>query len=136
MNCSILCTDDALKTLFPKDCFSTIYERNKNLKELIAPSIYSKQLNTKASTITSCNNCDMCKNYIMFDNTFICTITGKSYFIRGQPNCGRISVIYLITCSKCLEQYVVSAVKFKNRFRIHKSDIKTKKGKMWKFQTF
>ena len=27
---------------------------------------------------------------------------------------------------KCLEQYVGSATKFKSRFRIHKSDIKTK----------
>ena len=62
-----------------------------------------------------------------FDNAFICTVTGKSYFIRGQLNCESINVIYLITCSKCLEQYAGSAVKFKTRFRIHKSDIKTKK---------
>ena len=41
---SILHSDDALKTLFPKDCFSTIYKRNKNLKELIAPSIYPKKI--------------------------------------------------------------------------------------------
>ena len=33
----------------------------------------------------------------------------------------------LITCSKCLEQYVGSGVKFKTRFRIYKSNIKTKK---------
>ena len=37
---SIVHSDDALKTLFPKYFFSTIYKRNKNLKELIAPSIY------------------------------------------------------------------------------------------------
>ena len=37
---SILHSDDALKTLFPKTLLSTIYKRNKNLKELIAPSIY------------------------------------------------------------------------------------------------
>ena len=64
---------------------------------------------------------------MIFDNTFICTITGKSYFIRGQLNCENINVIYLTTYSKCLEQYVGSAAKFKTRFRIHKSDIKTKK---------
>ena len=62
-----------------------------------------------------------------FDNAFICTVTGKSYFIRGQLNCEIINVIYLITCSKYLKQHVVSAVKFKTRFRSHKSDIKTKK---------
>ena len=64
---------------------------------------------------------------MIFDNTFTCTVTGNSYFLRGQLNCESINVIYLITCSKCLEQYVGSAVKFKTRFRIHKSDIKTKK---------
>ena len=62
-----------------------------------------------------------------FDNTFICTVTGKSYFIRGQLNCESINVIYLITCSKCLKQYVVSAAKFSARSRTHKPDIKTKK---------
>ena len=39
---SILHSDDALKTLFPKDCFSTIYKRNETLKEWIEPSIYLK----------------------------------------------------------------------------------------------
>ena len=38
-------------------------------------------------------------------------------------NCN--NVIYLITCKKCLGQYVGSATNFKTRFRIHKSDIKT-----------
>ena len=62
---------------------------------------------------------------MIFDNTLICTVTGKSYFIRGQLNCESINVIYLITCSKCLEQYVGSAVKFKTRFHIHEYDIKS-----------
>ena len=94
---------------------------------MIAPSVYPKKISTRISSITSCNDCDICKNYMIFDNTIICIVTGKSYFIRGQLNCESINVIYLITCSKCLEQYVGSAVKFKTRFRIHKSDIKTKK---------
>ena len=113
--------------MFPKDCVGTIYKRNKNLKELIARSIYPKKTNTRTSSITNCNNWDISKNYMIFDNTFTCTATGKSYFIRGQLNCESINVIHLITCSKCLEQYVGSAVKFKTRFRLHKSDIKTKK---------
>ena len=100
------------------------------MKELIVRSIYPKKIKTRTSIITSCNNCDICKNYMNFDNNFICTVTGKSYFIKGQLNCETINVIYLIACSKCLEQYEDSAVKFKNRFQIHKSDIKTKK--MWK----
>ena len=80
------------------------------------------KINTRTSSITSCNNCDICKNYMIFDNTYICTVTGKSYYIRGQLNCESINVIYRITCSKCLEQYVGVPVKFKTRFPIHKSD--------------
>ena len=113
---SIQHSHNTLKTLFPKDCFSNIYKRNKSLKELIVPSIYSNKINTKTSCITSCNNCDICKNYMVFDKTFNCTVTGKSYFRRGQLNCKSINVAYIITCSKCLEQYVSSAVKFKPRF--------------------
>ena len=38
-----------------------------------------------------------------------------------------IVIMHLITCKNCLQQYVRSATNFKNRFRIHKSDIKTNK---------
>ena len=64
---------------------------------------------------------------MVFDRTFRCTVTGKVYYIKGEMNCDSSNIIYLITCMKCLEQYVGSAIKFKSRFRIHKSDIKTKK---------
>ena len=64
---------------------------------------------------------------MVFDRTFKCTVTGKVCFIKGEMDCEISANIYLITCMKCLEQYVGSAVKFKSRFRIHKSNIKTKK---------
>ena len=38
-----------------------------------------------------------------------------------------IVIMHLITCKNCLQQYVRSATNFKNRFRIHKIDIKTNK---------
>ena len=40
---SILHTDDALKIVFPIDYLSTIYKRNRNLNELIVPSVYPKK---------------------------------------------------------------------------------------------
>ena len=67
----VLHSDDALKTLFPTGCFSPIYNRNKNLKELIAPSICNKNIYTRTSSIRDCDNCNICKNYMIFDNTFI-----------------------------------------------------------------
>ena len=53
---------------------------------------------------------------MIFDNTITCTVTGKSYFIRGQLNCEIINVIYLTTCSECLEQNVGSTIKLTTRF--------------------
>ena len=66
---SILQSDDALKSVFPKDYFRTIYKRDRNLNELVVPSVYPKKIKTRISSISSCNNCDICKNYMIFDNT-------------------------------------------------------------------
>ena len=67
---------------------------------------------------------------MVFDRTFKCTVTGKVYYIKGEMNCESTNIIYLITCMKCLELYVCSAIKLQSRFRIHKSDTKTKKGSL------
>ena len=56
-----------------------------------------------------------------------CSVTNRRYYTRGVLHCNCNNVIYLITCKNCLQQYVGSATNFKNRFRIHKSDIKTNK---------
>ena len=55
-------------------------------------------------------------------------VTGKTYFIKEDLCCNSKDVIYLITCDKLKDEYIGSAVDFKPRFRLHKSDMKTKKG--------
>ena len=95
----------------------------------MAPSLYSK-LNIKSNcTIVSCNKCDICKNFLIADSKFRCTVTGNTYFIKDNLSCDSCNVIYLITCSNCRKQYVGSAKNFKQRFRIHKSYIKTNKNR-------
>ena len=106
---------------------STIFRSNKNLKELLAPSQYLNPKNSKQNSITSSNKCDICINYMVFDRTVKCAVTGKVYYIKGEMNFESTNIIYLITCMKSVERYVASATKFKSIFRIHKSDIKTKK---------
>ena len=46
------------------------------------------------------------------------------------------NVIYLVSCENCEKQYIGSAIDFKARFRIHKSDIKTKKRSVWHCRAF
>ena len=49
------------------------------------------------------------------------------YSVRGNLSCNSPNVINIISCKNFGDQYVGSATDFKARFRIHKSDIKTKK---------
>ena len=93
---------------------------------MVAPSLYPKSSIKSNRTIVSCNKYDICKNFLIADSKFRCTVTGKTCFIKGNLPCD-CNVIYLITCPNCREQYVGSTVNFKQRFRIHKSDIKTNK---------
>ena len=47
-------------------------------------------------------------------------------YINNDSDCNCRNVIYLIICTNCDEQHVGSAIDFKERFRIYKSDINTK----------
>ena len=70
-------------------------------------------------------NVTFLRTFLITDSKFKCTVTGKTYFIKGNFPCDSCNVIYLLTCSNCKEQHIGSAILFKKRFRIHKSDIKT-----------
>ena len=125
----LLCTDPTLKTIFPQGCINSVFKRNQSLKELLAPSLYPNNKVNRANSITSCNKCDICKNYLKCSNYFTCSVTNSRYYMRGERvlHCNYNNVIYLITCKKWMKQYVDSAPNFKNRFRIHKSNIKINK---------
>ena len=125
----LLYTDPTLKTIFPQGCINSVFKRNKSLKELLAPSLYPNNKVNRANSITSCNKCDICKNYLICSNYFTCSVTNRRYYTRGVLHCNCNNVIYLLTCKNCLKQYVGSATNFKNRFRIHKSDIKINKNR-------
>ena len=115
--------DEVLKKSFPNNKFFVIYKRIKNLKEIVAPAFYLKPSIKSNHTIASFNKCNTCQNFLITGSKFRRTVEGKTYFIKGNFSCDSCNVIYLITCSNCREQYVGSAVNFKQRFRIHKSDI-------------
>ena len=119
--------DPTLKTIFLQGCINSVFEKNQSLKELLAPSLYPNNKVNRANSITSCNKCDICKNYLICSNYFTCSVTNRRYYTRGVLHCNCNSVIYLITCKNCLEQYVGSATNFNSRFRIYKSHIKTNK---------
>ena len=66
----------------------------------------------------------------MAEVKFTSYLTGKTYFVKSDLSCNSKNVICLITCDKCKDEYIGSAVNFKRRFNVHKSD-KSKKGTLW-----
>ena len=68
---------------------------------------------------------DICKNFLVVSLDFTCFATKWEYRIKGILKCDSRYVIYFISCKCCGKQYVESATDFKQRFRIHKSDINT-----------
>ena len=119
--------DDKLKEAFPRSNLRVTFKRHKNLKEILSPSCYPKKERILDSSVKSCGKCKTCKEFLVAENSFTCHATGRKYFVKGNLNCESVNVIYLIGCKNCGQQYVGSALKFKTRFTLHKSDIKTKK---------
>ena len=116
-----------MKKIFPPNTIKTLYRREKNPKEILSPSLFPSKPKQIENSITSCNKCDIYKNFLVSDTKFKFKVTGRIYNIRGKLTCNTPNIFCLISCSNCYDQYVWSALDFKSRFRIHKSDIKTKK---------
>ena len=116
-----------LKEFFHRKSISTVCRRRKNLKEILAPSSYRKSVNSQVNFITPCNFCDTCKHYLVAERKFTSKVIDKTYYIKGDLSCNSKYVIYVITCDKCKDEYVGSALDFNPCFRAHKSDMKTKK---------
>ena len=116
-----------MKKIFPPNTMKTLHWRKTNLKEILSPFLFPPKPKQIKNYITSCNKCDICKNFFVSDTKFKCKVTGRVYNIRGKLTCNSPNVVSLISFFKSDDQYVGSALDFKSRFRIHKSDIKTKK---------
>ena len=88
--------DAVLEKAFPNNKFSVSFKHNKNLKEMIAPSLCPKPSIKSNRTIVSCNKYNICKKFLITDGKFRCTVTGNTYFIKGNLSCDSCIVIYLM----------------------------------------
>ena len=112
--------------IFPEITVNITYRRNKNLKELISPSLFPRTVKENKCSIEKCNRrCDICKNIFVLSIELTCHTAKRKYKIRGFLTCNTNNIIYLIACKCCGKQYIGSATSFKERFRIHKSGIIT-----------
>ena len=70
--------------------------------------------------IRPCNSCHICKHYLVAEGKFTTKVTSKTYFRKGDLSCNSKNVIYSITCDKCKDEYIGSAVDFKPCSRVQK----------------
>ena len=73
-----------MKKIFPPNTIKTLYKHEKNLKEILSPSLFPSKAKQIENSITSCNKCDICKNFLVSDTKFKCKVTGRVYNIRGK----------------------------------------------------
>ena len=92
---------------------------------MLPPSSYPKFVNSQVNNITPCNSWDICKHYLVAERKFTSKVNGKTNFIKFYFFSENVT--YLNTCDKCKDESIGLAVDFKPRFRVHKSDMKTKK---------
>ena len=107
--------------IFLQNTISVTYKRNKNLREILSPSLFPRTTNQNKCSIKECNRkCDICKNFLIVSPDFTCFSTKRKYKIKATLKCDSRNIIYMIFCKCCGKQYVVSATGFKEQFRIHK----------------
>ena len=114
--------------IFPHNTISITYKRNKNLRTILSPPLFPRATKKNECSIKECNKkCDICKNFLVVSPDFTCFATKRKYKTKDILKCDSRNVIYLINCKFCGKQYVGPATGFKERFKIHKSDINTGK---------
>ena len=95
-----------MKNIFQEGSIIVAYKRGKSLIELISPSIFPQAQVEFHSMVSKCKfkTCDICQKYLVCKNEFTCSVTGKTYKMRGKLCCTSSNVIYLISCKLCKEQ--------------------------------
>ena len=104
----------------------------RNLKTILG-GCRENRVSETAQADGGCSKCDKkCKvscPMLKEGKYFKSTRTKKTYSIKQKVNCDSEWVIYLITCKKCLGQYVgKNKTKFKLRHSNHKQEVKNQIG--------
>ena len=93
-NLPILHTDENMKKIFPSKSIKALYRREKNLKEILSPSLFPAKTKNSESCIPSCKKCDIFKNYLITDNKFKFKVIGRFYNVKGNFHWQR-NVVYI-----------------------------------------
>ena len=108
--------------IFPENTVSVTYRRNKNLKELISPSLFPRTIKKTAQLKNVTEDAIFVSIFLYYLLSLLVMAPNTWHKINGFLTSIK-NIIYQIVCKCCGKQYIGSAAGFKERFRIHKSDI-------------
>lgn len=124
----ILHADSTLKEIFPLPPVVS-FRRPRNIRDLLVNAKLREIPSETQTGSTKCNakRCSVCP-FICESKKFKSSNTGESFPITTHINCKSSWLIYLITCTKCQQQYVgKTSNTLYTRFTGTKSDIKSNK---------
>ena len=108
--------------IFPENTVSVTYRRNKNLKELISPSLFPRAIKKTAQLKNVTEDAILVSIFLYYLLSLLVMAPNAGHKVKGFLTNIK-NIVYLIVCKCCCKQYIGSATGFKERFRIHKSDI-------------
>ena len=115
-----------LEALFPLNNIFPAFKRNKNLKEILAPSRFPRSNGEDAELgckKTCQRGCDLCS--FLTDTATITNLKTKEKLkINHKLTCKSRNVIYVLKDRVCNKQYVGSTKNMKERLSNYKSQIK------------
>ena len=94
-NLSYVHTDEDMNKFFPLVSLITLHREENNLKEILSSSIFSNKFSKNESSISSCNKCDICKNYLISDNKFKCKVLDRVYSVRISFSCKSTLMLFI-----------------------------------------
>ena len=108
--------------------FITAYKKGPSVRNKLIKSRLSPVIHQLHSGCQPCNRpCATCP-LMSTSRTITSTTNKKKHQIRQSFNCNSRNAVYVITCTKCLQQYVGQTTTTVNqRIRNHISDINTSK---------
>ena len=124
----ILHADSTLKEIFPLPPVVS-FRRPRNIRDLLVNAKLREIPSDTQIGSTKCNakRCSVCP-FICESKKFRSSNTGESFPITTHIDCKSSWLIYLITCTKCQQQYVdKTSNTLYTRFTGTKSDIKNNK---------
>ena len=102
----LLRSSPKLLEIFPSKSIFPAYRRNKNFKDILAPSKFGRDggVNQAGREMGGClecsSRCDLCKNFLIQDSKFKSFSTGQTYKINQNLSCSSKNVVYLASCIK------------------------------------